>query len=188
MQITGHGNVNQAAAVPVGAAQFHAAGASADVVSETAAVNDTTTAQLPDTNASPDVSSGRIITARPMPPGRFYKTRWNKTHEAPNVVASSDHTIHSLHVSDISPALVTKESQSCGRKRRTDHAADVTSTPYKKALETPSGNKAIAKKQQLLLAEKESNNLKQGNLKAASTAVMNGKTKSKVWVSLNHDS
>ena len=185
MQITGHGNVNQAAAVPVGAAQFHAVGASANVVSEIAAVNYITIAQLPDTNASPDVSSGRIITARPMPPGRFYKTRWNKTHEAPNAVASSDHTIHSVHVSDISPAPVTKESQSCRRKRRTDHAADVTSTPYKKALETPSGNKAIAKKQ---LDEKESNNLKQGNLKAASTAVMNGKTKSKVWVSLNHDS
>jgi len=160
-------------------AQFHAAGVSADVVSEPAPVDDSTIAQLPDTNASPDVSSDRPTTTQPVPSGRFYKTRWNKTHEAPNVVPSSDRTIHSVHVSDISPAPVMKESQSCRRKRRADHAADVTSTPYKKALEnTPSGKKAVAKKR-LLVAEQESNNLKQGNIKAASTAVKNGKTKSK---------
>lgn len=171
--------VNQVAAVPVGDAQFHAAGVSADVVSEPAPVDDSTIAQLPDTNASPDVSSDRPTTTQPVPSGRFYKTRWNKTHEAPNVVPSSDRTIHSVHVSDISPAPVMKESQSCRRKRRADHAADVTSTPYKKALEnTPSGKKAVAKKR-LLVAEQESNNLKQGKIKAASTAVKNGKTKSK---------
>jgi len=54
LQTIDDNGVNQVAAVPVGDAQFHA-----DVVSEPAPVDDSTIAQLPDTNASPDVSSDR---------------------------------------------------------------------------------------------------------------------------------
>jgi len=182
-QTVDDGDVNHEAAVPVDDAQ--SAAVSTDVIGEPAAVYNITVAQQPDpdrpTTASSDVSSGRPTTTEPVPTGRFYKTprsKLSKVHEAPNVVAFSDRTIHSVHVSDISPTPVMKESQSCRRKRRADHAADVTSTPYKKALEnTPSGKKAIAKKR-LLLAEQASSNIKQGNL-PASTVVQNRKTKSK---------
>jgi len=67
-----------------------------------------------------DVVSG--IT-QPLSTVRFYKTPWNITHEAANVVASSDCPVHSVHVNDISPAPVVKESQSGRRKRRASHAA-----------------------------------------------------------------
>jgi len=59
-------NVNQVA-VPVGNAQFHAAGVSVDVISKPAAEVVHVDLQLPHTSTPPGVSSGRPITTQPMP-------------------------------------------------------------------------------------------------------------------------